>query len=241
MAFAGAVFRGQKQLGECPKLTKDVIDRYSDGVGNRTSIDADMLKVSDQLKQAIQSVNLSERAEKVGGVFANGKLTIKVMGKDFSVDANGNIYTDIHVHPWITIPFYNYILTCSGAPVTGKWVPFRELKNAQSWNSLYLQRCEKPLKRVADTYTDLFEDMIQIFNGRKVENHYESDISLVLQPFPKIPILICYWKPEEDLESSLNIFFDESINENLKIESVFTLSTGITRMFEKIALRHGIK
>ena len=83
------------------------------------------------------------------------------------------------------------------------------------------ERCEKPLKKVADTYTDLFEDMIHLFNGRQVENHYASDISLVLHPLPKVPILICYWKPEDDLESDLNSF---SIQKRKRIS---TLNTSI--------------
>ena len=74
---------------------------------------------------------------------------------------------------------------------------------------------------------------------RQVENHYASDISLVLRPLPKVPILICYWKPEDGLESSLNLFFDSTVEENLRIESLYALCTGLVRMFEKIGLRHG--
>ena len=72
-----------------------------------------------------------------------------------------------------------------------------------------------------------------------MRNHYASDISLVLYPLPKVPILICYWKPEDGLESELNVFFDATAEENLNIESIFMLGTGLVRMFEKIALRHG--
>ena len=95
------------------------------------------------------------------------------------------------------------------------------------------------MKKVADTYTDLFNDMLHIFNGRQVEDHYQSDISLVLHPLPLVPILICYWKPEDGLESSLNMFFDSTAEDNLNIESIYALGTGLVRMFEKIALTHG--
>jgi len=166
-------------------------------------------------------------------------LTIKILGKDFSVDSKGNLSSDIHIHPWVTIPVLSYIIESAGMPISGEWVPLRELKNGKTWYRLFGQRCEKPLKRVADTYTDLFEDLIHIFNGRPVENHYSSDISLVLYPLPKVPILICYWKPEDGLESSLNIFFDSTAEDNLNIESIYALGTGLVGMFEKIALRHG--
>ena len=104
---------------------------------------------------------------------------------------------------------------------------------------LFQQRCEKPLKKVADSYTGLFEDMLNIFNGKQVEKHYASDISLVLHPLPKVPVLICYWKPDDGLESDLTLFFDSTAQDNLPIESVYALGAGLVRMFEKIALRHG--
>ncbi|HUU41934.1 MAG TPA: DUF3786 domain-containing protein [Desulfatiglandales bacterium] len=81
--------------------------------------------------------------------------------------------------------------------------------------------------------------VFRLFNGRQVENHYASDISLVLHPLPKVPILICYWKPEDGLESSLNLFFNSTAEDNLKIESLYTLGAGLARMFEKISLTHG--
>ena len=49
-------------------------------------------------------MDLSEAARRLGEKFADGKLTIKCMGKDFSVDAAGNIKTDIHVNHWVTMP-----------------------------------------------------------------------------------------------------------------------------------------
>jgi hypothetical protein len=61
----------------------------------------------------------------------------------------------------------------------------------------------------------------------------------VLHPLPKVPILICYWKPEDDLDSDLNLFFDSTAEENLNIESIYTLGAGLVIMLEKLALRHG--
>lgn len=241
LAFAAAVFNGRRQLSECPYLDGDIIEQYAGRSDKLKNIDQDSEAAVKQLKSKIAALDLSASTQRLGGRFANDKLTLKVLGKDFSVDSQGNLSSDIHIHPWIAIPVLNYVIDGGGTPVSGKWVPLRELPNGQTWYRLFAQRCEKPLKMVADTYTDLFEDMIHIFNGRQVEDHYDSDISLVLYPLPKVPILICYWKPEDGLESSLTIFFDATAEDNLNIESVYMLGTGLVRMFEKLALRHGFK
>jgi len=239
LAFAAAVFKGKKRLDECPHLDKDILERFGGKTEKRKSIDRDMDETVEQLKRRIRGIDLSAAAKRLGGEFSNDRLTIKVCGKPFSVDSRGSLSSEIHIHHWITTPLLSYIIDGAGIPVLGKWVPFRELKNGKTWAGLFGQRCEKPLKRVADTYTSLFHDMLYIFNGKQVEKHYASDISLVLHPLPLVPILICYWKPEDGLESSLNIFFDSTAEENLSIESIYALGTGLVRMFEKIALRHG--
>ena len=239
LAFAAAVFQGQKRLNECPHLDTEIITKYDVKANNQMSLEQERDETIEQLKKKVITTDLSLAAQRLGAVFSEEKLTIKTLGKNFSVDTRGNITTDIHVHAWITIPLFNYIIDGAGVSVSGKWVPFRELEGGKTWYRLFGQRCEKPLKKVADTYTDLFEDLIRLFNGRQEENHYSSDISLVLHPLPKVPILICYWKPEDGLESSLNIFFDSTAEENLKIESLYTLGAGLVIMFEKIALRHG--
>jgi hypothetical protein len=239
MAFAAAVFQGRKQLADCPHLESDVVERFGGHTDNRTTIDQNLNQTMAQLKKKIATIDLAASAQRLGARFSDGKLTISVLGKAFDVDPEGNLSSDIHIHAWVTIPLLSYIINSAGRPVTGQWVPFRELKNGKSMVRLFEQRCEKPLKKVADTYTDLFEDMIHIFNGKPVEKQYAADISLILHPLPKVPVLICYWKPEDGLESSLNLFFDSTAEDNLKIDAIYALATGLVRMFEKIALRHG--
>ena len=239
LAFAGGVFKGQRQLNECPQLDNEVIAQYGTTTGEQAPAENNRDALLKELKEKISTIDLSAAARRLGAEYSGDKLTLRVLGKNLSVDTNGNISTEIHVHSWIAIPVYNYIIDGAGIPVSGNWVPFRELKGGKTWGRFFNHQCEKPLKKIADNYTSLFEDMIHIFNGKQVENHYQSDISLVLHPLPKVPLLICYWKPEDGLESDLNLFFDSTAEDNLNIESLYLLGTGLAVMFEKITLRHG--
>jgi hypothetical protein len=239
LAFAGAVFRGQRKLDECPKLNRETIERFSGETESQNTVEQNRAEYLKKLKNEIANLDLAAAAKRVKARFSGDKLTLKVLGKDFSVDTKGNLSTDIHINPWVTIPFLNYILYGKGLPASGNWVSFRELKDGKERYPLFQKRCEEPMKRVADIYTNLFDDMVHILNGKQVEKQFESDISVVLHPLPQVPIMVCYWSPEDDFESSLNVFFDQTADENLDIGSVFTLGAGLTQMFEKIALRHG--
>jgi hypothetical protein len=166
------------------------------------------------------------------------RITIRCLGKNFTVDKNGNIETDIHVNPWLAIPILNYIIDGKGVPLSNKWVSFRDLPNGRSRYPLFARRCEDSLRKLADTYTNLFEDMLEVFDGKQLSFHYPCDIVVALYPLPLVPVLICYLKPEDDLESELKIFVDANSEENLDIESIYKLVAGIVMMFEKLAIRH---
>jgi hypothetical protein len=239
LAFAAAVFKGDQRLGDCPHVDRTALEMFSVQNSDSRTLEREEVQALAQLRQQIGNVDLASSADRLGASFSGETLSIKVLGKDFHVDSQGNITSDCHVHGWVTVPLLNYVLSCSGKPVSGNWVPLRELKNGAAWAPLFGQRCEKPLKRVADAYTDLFEHMVQIFSAKRAPHAFNSDIAVILHPLPRTPMLICYWKPDGGLESSLNVFFDDTAEENLIIDSIYRLAAGLVIMFEKIAITHG--
>ncbi len=238
LAFAAAVIKQEKRLSECPHLDKDTLARYEGMIDRPVSIEGVREEQLKELKKAIKTIDLPSRAALLGGRSTGETLVIRCLGKDFEIDGNGNVVSQCHTHAWFTLPLLDYVLHSGGEAIAGRWVPFRELEKGGTWNPLFEQRCEKPLKQIADAYNDLFEDLVRMFSGASSFNNFNSDISVVLYPLPKVPVLICYWKPEDDIESKLHVFFDDTAEKNLPVESLFTLGTGIVRMLEKIMHRH---
>ena len=239
LAFAGAVFTGHKQLDQCPKLSPEIRARFRGNSEKRHPLEQERDEYMQRLQEEIVNTDLAAAAKRIGAHFAGDRLTVKVLGKNFSVDTRGKLHADIHINPWVAGPFFAYVLYGKGLPPSGNWASFRELKDGPERYPLFQKRCEEPMKKVADTYTDLFDDLVHIFSGQQVEEQFESDISVVLHPLPRIPMMICYWKPEDGLASSLNLFFDKVVDDNLDIGSAFSLGAGMAQMFEKLALRHG--
>ncbi|MFA5903938.1 MAG: DUF3786 domain-containing protein [Desulfobacula sp.] len=239
LAFASKVFLGERDLNECPVLPHEILEQYQGSRKKKQTSREYRESFFQEIKEKIKALDLEQAAKRTGGSFSNGRLTLRIFGKPFSIDQEGNMYADIHINSWIAGPVLGYVLRCKGVPLTGKWVPMRELQGGREKNALFVQRSEKSLKKIADTYTRLFEDLMVLFNGKKVENHYESDISLVLYPLPKLPLLICWWKAEESMASDLHLFFDSSADMNADIDIVYGIAAGIIVMFEKISMKHG--
>ena len=238
LAFATAVIKRHKQLSLCPHLDSEIIEQLEGQVSIQMTAEEKQQQRLDVLKRQLLDIDLESRAEALGAEANNGALTIRCLGKDFTVDSQGCISSDCHTHPWFSIPFLSYILFGQGKEVTGEWVSFRNLKDGVNWDAFFNQQCPQKLKNLADTHSELFGDLISLFGATSANNHMESDISVVLHPFPKVPMMVCYWKYKGDLDSDLKVFFDSTADRNLNTESVFGLGTGIVRMLEKIMEKH---
>jgi hypothetical protein len=240
LAFAAAVFKKQRVARECPQLSAEAADRLAGPCRDQNANEQNPAEYLKRLKSEAAVIDLAAAAQRTGGSFDGNRLTLKVMGKNFTVDTNGDLFVDIHINPWVAVPFLEYVINGRGNPVSGRWVPFRELIEGRERYPLFQKRCEEPMKQVADSCSSLFDDMVHIFGGKQVEEQFESDISVVLHPLPKVPIMICYWLPDDGLDSSLHVFFDETADQNLDIGSVFMLGVGFSQMLTRIGLTHGL-
>jgi hypothetical protein len=238
LAFAAAVLKEEKRPSDCPRLDQAALGRLGGAINRQVNIESIRDEQLKELKEKISHLDLVSRAGLLGAACKGKSLTIRCLGKDFEIDGQGVVASQCHTHAWFTLPLLDYILTCEGAEPSGKWVPFRELPKGKTWNPLFEQRCEKPLKRIADSHSDLFEALVGMFSGTSAARAFDSDIAVVLFPLPRVPMLVCYWRPEDGMESQLHLFFDDTAEQNLSVESLFTLATGIVRMLERIMYRH---
>ena len=110
LAFAGAVFKGQKRINKCPKLDRETIERFGGESEKQNTVEQNREEYLNILKKEISNIDLAAAAKRVGAHFSGDKLTLKVLGKKFSVDKKGNLSADIHINPWVTIPFFYYVL-----------------------------------------------------------------------------------------------------------------------------------
>ncbi|MEW6265370.1 MAG: DUF3786 domain-containing protein [Thermodesulfobacteriota bacterium] len=243
LAFAAAVFKGARKLAECPRLDPAVLAQYQpEAAAPLSDVNKERDEAAARLREALARSDLAALAEKAGGTMDNGRLRITVLGKEFLVDPDGTLHSQIHLHAWVAIPIMSYLLNGRGLKPQGRWATWRDLPGGREFEGLFLQRVQKPLAKVAAEYTDLLKDMLEVFKGVQVDREFDSDISLVLSPLPKVPVLVCYWAPEDGMDADLNLFFDETAADNLGgINPLYTLTAGLSAMFQKIARTHGGK
>lgn len=237
LAFAAAVAAGRKKLRDCPAMASGNVDTMAAGRPRPTEQEVNQAEFIDRLQQKMARIDLSVVAPRIGAILRGDSLVVNLLGKDFVVDRHGNLASECHIIPWVQAPLLSYITNRTHGDITGRWISFREIKGGIEWQGLFTSRCETPLRKLADDNPGLLQDIIDLFMGQAIP-WYQADIALILHPLPKIPILICYQAPEEDLQSLLTIFFDECCGINLHIKALFTLCSGLVQMFTKVAEHH---
>ncbi len=238
LAFSVAAIKGEKDLGACPYLDDESRERLQNMIAPKTTLEEEQMQLLEELKASFSRMDIVSVQHRLGVPLKDGDLVINCLGKDFFIDEAGNVISSCHTTPWLNIPLLQYALYGSGRDITGRWVHFREFENGTARAPLFLQRCERPLQHLADQYTDLFKDIVEMFAGEQQEGYLDADISLKLMVLPKFPILLCYWQSEGDLESRLNVFFDQVAEKNLPVDYIHMLIVGLVRMFEKISYLH---
>lgn len=239
LAFAGAVYCGRRRMSECPRLAPAALAQFAAKDCAKPQDDSEIESYINELKNQIVQLDFALTADRIGAQLIGEVLQLTVLGKLFGIRKNRSFATDLHLITWLVVPLLEYVLHCKGSPVSGQWVSYRELPGGKEKYALFKKRGEDVLRQLADQYTDFFDDILHMFDGREVEKQFESDVSVVLKPFPLVPIMICYWKAGEGMASSLNVFFDKSAGENIGADSAFTLGTGLVQMLKKLATHHG--
>ena len=239
LAFSVLVFKGEKRLTDCPHLDPTAQNAQVTGL-KAANADEALEEAIAALKKQIPAIDFAEAARRLGATVAGDRLSIRCLGKNFELDARGNIHTDIHVNPWLLMPLLDYVLNAKGVDPTGAWVPFVELPGGRELNPLFMQRGEIPIKEVADRHTDLFFDLLALFSGREIDDGFAADRAVILHPLPKVPMVVAYSFAEDDFESSLRLLFDRQVEANLHAESLRSLATGVARMIRRLVRRHGL-
>lgn len=239
LAFSVLAFKGEKRLEDCPYLDDGAAGKI--GLKDRIPVLPEQTweEALERLKREMAGIDFQQAAEKLDARFVGGSLAIRCFGKEFVIDSDGNLRSGCHVNRWVHQALLGYIISGRGADPSGKWVPFGGLKGGRDWNPLYSKMCEEELKKLADSHTDLFFDVLSVFGGKRPEDDFSADRALIVHPLPKVPLLICYWEPEDDFESKLNVLYDSAVEDNLRIEALYVLATGITAMMTRIIRTHG--
>lgn len=118
------------------------------------------------------------------------------------------------------IMLIHYLYQSSNTPLTGKWVPYRELKGSGSYYGAFVRYGINPL---IEFFADKGQLFLQAGESLAGKPFSYGEQGLVFPVLPNIPLAIVLWEKDDELEGSANILFDFSATEQIHVEDLAAL------------------
>jgi hypothetical protein len=119
----------------------------------------------------------------------------------------------------------HYLLgACSsgGAPVTGEWIAFQEIPDGRFYLDAFVKRAKSPLVQAFGNAPERLLDLGTLIFDATVFEH--GDVSVLVEAFPLVPIVLILWKGDEEFPPEGNLLFDRNISKILSAEDIAWLA-----------------
>lgn len=101
----------------------------------------------------------------------------------------------------------HYLINSQGAPLTDRWIAFREIPGGSIYMEAFKGRSFYSFLGTFGNNQDAFEKAALSLGGKK---RNMGDISFEIPVFSMVPVIYILWLGDEEIGPSVNILFNES-------------------------------
>lgn len=127
------------------------------------------------------------------------------------------------VAPHLQIIFLHYLSGADGTALQNEWITFKELPGGEIYREPFRKKAISPLLRYFNGQPERFVEVGLALAGTKYDY---GDLSLLMRPFPRTPLVFVLWKGDEEFPASANILYDASAAHYLPTED-YSLLPGL--------------
>ena len=154
-------------------------------------------------------------------------LSVKFMGDEYSVDIISrrilSLSCNTPAKDFLTILVLHYLAQeLKGMPTpSGLWLTFREFSGIEGYYEAYHRRVIEPVIRKYGRNPDAIKDVLNRLPAKLSEG---GDVSIIIETFQNVPVLIKLWKQDAEFGPDANMYFDASIKNIFCIEDIVVLA-----------------
>ena len=173
------------------------------------------------------SLALKQGWEDLAKLKPANNLSVKFLADEYSVDTQArtilSLSCNIPAKDFVSILVLHYLAQkLKGLPLpTGEWLTFRELSGVEGYYAAYHKRSIEPIIRKYGKNPDALKDIVGRLPAKLSEG---GDISLTVEAFANIPVLIKLWFADAEFGADANMYFDRSIKNIFCTEDIVVLA-----------------
>lgn len=162
-------------------------------------------------------------------------LRIAVPGMTLSYDYEGWKELGGPVSLREEIFILHYLVSAQGTPPSGNAVLFRDMDGGMGYDGIFRARSVDRFVRAFRDREDLLTETAGIFGGVPGEM---GNVSIRLKVLPYAELVFVLWKGDDEIPSSGNIFFDDSISGIIPTEDCVVMAETVVGRFIKVLGRN---
>lgn len=154
-------------------------------------------------------------------------FALKFLADEYTLDLDGrkviSVSCNAPAKDYTAILILHYLARkIKGLPkLTGEWLDFKELAQIEGYQVAFRQRAIEPIIRKYGQHPEAILDTLERVPGKRVS---QADISIVLEAFEGVPVLISLWRPDDEFGPEANMLFDKSIKDIFCVEDIVVLA-----------------
>jgi hypothetical protein len=119
-----------------------------------------------------------------------------------------------------------YFNKADGVPLARRWISFSELPDGRFYNQAFQGYTGRYLARAFNNDQQAFEKAAKALGG---EAYSLGDASFGFRALPCVPLMVVFWRGDDEFPSSVQILFDAAANHYLPTDAYAILGSTLTR------------
>jgi hypothetical protein len=154
-------------------------------------------------------------------------ISVKFLADEYTVDFNEkkviSLACNLPAKDFTAILILHYLVhKLKGLPtLIGEWVTFKELSGVEGYTLAFRKRAIEP---IIIKYGNKPEALLSVLDRLPAKRVAQGDIGLILEVFEGVPVLIIFWRGDEEFSPEANMLFDKSILKIFCTEDIAVLA-----------------
>jgi len=170
---------------------------------------------------------LSKAWVELGNITKDKNFSVHFLNDRYNIDLKNkkilSLSCNVVAKDYLTILLLHYLVQkLKGLSlVAEEWISFQQLAGGEGYYPAFKKRVIEPIVKKYGSKPDAIYGLVGRFKAKKIQL---ADVSVVLEAFENVPILITLSKADEEFDPEANVLFDKSIKNIFCTEDIVVLA-----------------
>lgn len=212
LALATYVYAyGPATLKKCPYISEDVIDRISKLFGERDiSKSGTMIELWEEFRKKLTDIDFENFRGKEGFIVEKDSLRFRLLDDEILVTKNDIQSKDKEISEHTKILIFYFLQCITKLQGETSFCDYKSFYSKLKVRDVKQEEFEVKIQNVVKNNLGALREVIISFGGKDVSEYKDVyDLSMIVNIFPLIPILILYRQGEENFPPFCKLMFDK--------------------------------